>query len=428
MSKINKIWAREILDSRGWPTVEVAGRLDTGQIAVFAVPAGASTGKHEALELRDQDPERFYGKGVLKAVDNVNNILSRAVIGKDPSDQREIDNILRDLDGTENKSKLGANSILSVSGLALKLGAIANGLTLYSWVNSLAKENGLGGYIKIPVPIFNVINGGMHGAANLDFQEFHLVPVSTKTYRESLKMAVEIYMAVGEKLNEKSAVHSVGDEGGYAPHLFSNLDALEILVETIRTTKYQLGEDLFLGLDAAASVFYSGGGYKIRDKTSIMEESAMIEYYISLNEQYHLAILEDPLYEDAWSGWKTLTEKIGHQTVIVGDDLLVTNPERLKKAVLEKACNGILVKPNQVGTIIETIDVIKVAKEAGFKVVVSHRSGETNDWFIADFAVGVGADYVKFGAPARGERVAKYNRLLTIDTELSTYLKNNNGG
>ncbi len=426
MAVISRIWAREILDSRGWPTVEAAGQLDTGQVAVFSVPAGASTGKHEALELRDQDPERFYGKGVLKAVDNVNNILSQAVIGKDPSQQREIDNILIALDGTKNKSKLGANAILAVSGLVLKLGAIANGLTLYSWVSALSKKEGLTAYARTPIPILNVINGGLHGAANLDFQEFHLVPVSTKTYRESLRMAAEIYMAVGEKLSEKSAVHSVGDEGGYAPYLFSNLDALEILVETIKTTKYELGKDLFLGLDAAASVFYSGGGYKIRDKTSIMEESAMIEYYISLNQQYHLAILEDPLYEDAWGGWKTLTEKIGNQTIIVGDDLLVTNTERLKKAVSEKACNGILVKPNQVGTIIETLDVIKAAREAGFKIVVSHRSGETNDWFIADFAVGIGADYIKFGAPARGERVAKYNRLLTVDTELSTYLKNSN--
>ncbi len=426
MSVISKIWAREILDSRGWPTVEAAGQLDTGEVAVFAVPAGASTGKHEALDLRDQDPERFYGKGVLKAVDNVNNILGKAVIGKDPSAQREIDNILMGLDGTENKSKLGANAVLAVSGLVLKLGAIANRLSLYSWVNALANRENLKAYAKIPIPIFNVINGGLHGAANLDFQEFHLVPVSTKTYQESLRMAVEVYMAVGAKLSEKSAVHSVGDEGGYAPHLFSNLDALEILVETIKSTKYELGKDLFLGLDVAASVFFSGAGYKIRDKTSIMEESAMIEYYISLNDQYHLGILEDPLHEDAWGGWKSLTERIGNQTIIVGDDLLVTNSERLKKAISEKACNGILVKPNQTGTIIETIDVIKLAKEAGFKVVVSHRSGETNDWFIADFAVGVGADYVKFGAPARGERVAKYNRLLTIDVELSNYLKNSN--
>lgn len=422
MSVISKIWAREILDSRGWPTVEAAGQLDNGQVAVFSVPAGASTGKHEALELRDQDPERLFGKGVLKAVDNVNNVLGKAISGRDPSLQREIDNILIELDGTKNKSKLGANAILAVSGLVLKLGALANRLTIYSWVNVLAQNEGLASQLRIPTPIFNLINGGLHGAANLDFQEFHLVPVSTKSYRESLRMAAEIYMAVGAKLSEKSAVHSVGDEGGYAPHLFSNMDALEVLVETIKGTKYELGKDLFLGLDAAASVFYSAGSYKIRDKTSLMDEQAMIDYYISLNDQYSLAILEDPLQEDAWDGWKSLTERIGTQTVVVGDDLLVTNLERLKKAVSEKACNGILVKPNQVGTIIETIDVIRAAREAGMKVVVSHRSGETNDWLIADFAVGVGADYVKFGAPARGERVAKYNRLLSIDTELSVYL------
>lgn len=262
MAVISKIWAREILDSRGWPTVEAIGQLDTGEVAVFAVPAGASTGKHEALDLRDQDPERFYGKGVLKAVENVNNILGKAVLGKDPSQQREIDNILIELDGTENKSKFGANAVLAVSGLVLKLAAIANRLTLYSWVNTLARKENLLAYAKIPIPIFNVINGGLHGAANLDFQEFHLVPVSTKSYRDSLRAAVEIYMRVGEKLSEKSAVHSVGDEGGYAPHLFSNLDALEILVETIKTTRYELGKDLFLGLDAAASVFYSGVGIK----------------------------------------------------------------------------------------------------------------------------------------------------------------------
>lgn len=419
MSAISRIWAREILDSRGWPTIEVAGQLDTGQVAIFSVPAGASTGKHEALELRDQDPERFYGKGVLKAVDNVNNVLGKAIVGKDPSLQREIDNILINLDGTDNKSRLGANAILSVSGLVLKLAAIANNSSIYSWVYALCQREGLAVNVRIPIPIFNLINGGLHGAANLDFQEFHIVPVSTKSYIDSLRMAGEIYMALGVKLSEKSAVHSVGDEGGYAPYLFTNMDALEVLVETIKSTRYEVGKDLFLGLDSAASTFYVGGGYKIRDKTSIIDEQAMVDYYVSLNDQYHLAILEDPLHEDAWNGWKSLTEKIGSQTVIVGDDLLVTNLERLKKAIYEKACNGILIKPNQVGTITETIDVVKAAKEAGMKVVVSHRSGETNDWFIADFAVGIGADYIKFGAPARGERVAKYNRLLSIDAELS---------
>jgi enolase len=413
------------LDSRGMPTIEVAGQLDSDQIAVFSVPAGASTGSHEAIELRDQDEDRFYGKGVLKAVNNVNTILAQAVLGKDPSNQEEIDNILINLDGTPNKSKLGANAILAVSGLALRLGAIANNLTLYSWVLSLMKKMGITVYTKIPTPIFNIVNGGLHGASNLDFQEFHIVPVSSKSYSEGLRMAAEIYMVAGNKLRQKGAIHSVGDEGGFAPNLFTNMDALELLVESIKQTRYGLGRDVFLGLDAAASVFYKNGSYQIKDKTSPLDKPAMLEYYKVLNDQYHLAILEDPLEEDDWEGWKKITEMLASETIIVGDDLLVTNPEKVQKAITEKACTAVLVKPNQVGTISETLKVIKLARENGLKIVVSHRSGETNDWFIADFAVGVGADYVKFGAPARGERVAKYNRLLTIESEISAYLKQN---
>lgn len=428
MATIKHIWAREILDSRGLPTVEVAGQLDTGQVAVFSVPAGASTGSHEAIELRDQDNDRFYGKGVLKAVENVNTVLAQAVIGKDPANQEEIDNILLNLDGTPNKSKLGANAILAISGLNLRLGAIANNLTLYSWVFNLAKNMGININFKIPTPIFNVINGGMHGASNLDFQEFHIIPISTKPYSDSLRMAVEIYMIVGDNLRQKGAIHSVGDEGGFAPNLFTNMDALELLVESIKQTKYNLGRDVFLGLDVAASVFYKNGSYHIKDKVSSFDKSAMIEYYKNLNDQYHLALLEDPLYEDDWDGWKKITELLSSQTIIVGDDLLVTNPEKVQKAVVEKACTAVLVKPNQVGTISETLKVIKIAKEGGLKIIVSHRSGETNDWLIADFAVGVGADYIKFGAPARGERVAKYNRLLSIDLELSTYFNQNVSG
>jgi len=425
MATIKQIWAREILDSRGMPTIEAAGQLDSGQIAIFSVPAGASTGSHEAIELRDQDEDRFYGKGVLKAVNNVNTVLAQAVLGKDPSNQEEIDNILINLDGTPNKSKLGANAILAVSGLALRLGAIANNLTLYSWVLSLMKKMGITVYTKIPTPIFNIVNGGLHGASNLDFQEFHIVPVSSKSYSEGLRMAAEIYMVAGNKLRQKGAIHSVGDEGGFAPNLFTNMDALELLVESIKQTRYGLGRDVFLGLDAAASVFYKNGSYQIKDKTSPLDKPAMLEYYKVLNDQYHLAILEDPLEEDDWEGWKKITEMLASETIIVGDDLLVTNPEKVQKAITEKACTAVLVKPNQVGTISETLKVIKLARENGLKIVVSHRSGETNDWFIADFAVGVGADYVKFGAPARGERVAKYNRLLTIESEISAYLKQN---
>jgi enolase len=346
-------------------------------------------------------------------------------LGKDPSNQEEIDNILINLDGTPNKSKLGANAILAVSGLTLRLGAIANNLTLYSWVLSLVKKMGITVYTKIPTPIFNIVNGGLHGASNLDFQEFHIIPVSSKSYSEGLRMAAEIYMVAGDKLRQKGAIHSVGDEGGFAPNLFTNMDALELLVESIKQTRYGLGRDVFLGLDAAASVFYKNGSYQIKDKTSPLDKPAMLEYYKVLNDQYHLAILEDPLEEDDWEGWKKITEMLASETIIVGDDLLVTNPEKVQKAITEKACTAVLVKPNQVGTISETLKVIKLARENGLKIVVSHRSGETNDWFIADFAVGVGADYVKFGAPARGERVAKYNRLLTIESEISAYLKQN---
>jgi len=418
MAKIKNIWARQILDSRGIPTVETACQLDTGHIAVSSVPAGSSTGSHEALELRDKDNPQFKGKAVLGAVSNVNSIIAKTLIGKDPTDQINIDKTLLDLDSTENKSKLGANALLSVSEVVCKSGALISGMTLYSWVHSLSKQVGFEVSFKMPIPLYNMINGGLHGAGNLDFQEFHVIPVSTKKYSEGLRNASEIYMTIGEVLASKGAIHSVGDEGGYAPNLFTNADALHILVDSIKQAGYYLGRDVFLGLDVAANSFYRDGSYSIRDKTTPLDENLMIDYYGSLNDQYHLALLEDPLQEDAWDGWKKLTSRLGMQMIVVGDDLLVTNPQRLSKAIKEKACNAILVKPNQIGTVTETLEVVKMAREANFKVVVSHRSGETNDWFISDFAVGVGADHVKFGAPARGERVAKYNRLLSIEVEL----------
>ena len=262
-----------------------------------------------------------------------------------------------------------------------------------------------------------MINGGLHGAGNLDFQEFHVIPATSKNWTPGLLMGVEIYMTLGKDLKRRGAIHSLGDEGGYAPNLFTNADALEVLVESIRSTNYQLGRDVFLGLDVAANIFYKNGEYKIRDKSSPLKDSELLDYYDFINNQYHLALIEDPFYEDGWESWKLLMKNMPDLTV-VGDDLLSTNPTRIDRAIKEKACNGILVKPNQIGTITETIKVIKMALDAKWKVIVSHRSGETNDWFIADFAVGAGADYVKFGAPARGERVAKYNRLSSIETEL----------
>jgi len=417
MSKITKIWAREILDSRAIPTVEVMAQAESGYVSVSSVPSGASTGAHEAIELRDNDLKRFNGFGVLKAVENINKILGPQIIGFDVLDPFAIDKKLIEIDGTENKSKCGANAILALSEVIIKLGASDSKLTLYSWVNELIKKIGLKSTINIPTPLFNMINGGKHGAGNLDFQEFFIIPASSKTFSEGLQAGVEIYHAIGNNLKRKGAIHSVGDEGGFAPNLFTNADALELFVESVKETNYQMGRDVFLGLDVASDSFYKDGSYQIKDKSSPLDDNGLLEYYKTINNQYHLAVLEDPFYEDGWESWKKLTSEFGNQIVIVGDDLLATNPKRVQKAISEKACNAVLIKPNQIGTISETLSVIKMAREANWKIVVSHRSGETNDTFIADFAVGVGADYVKFGAPARGERVAKYNRLSSIENE-----------
>ena len=420
MSKITHIWAREILDSRSTPTIECACRIDSGHIATFSVPSGTSTGTHEALELRDKDEKRYHGNGVLKAIQNINQVIGPAIIssGINPIDQNAIDKKLIELDGTENKSKLGANSLLAVSCVVLKVGAIASGMTLHQWIAKIAKDKGINTIPHVPTPIFNMINGGLHGAGNLDFQEFFVIPASSKPFSESLRIGSEIYVELGKTLARRGAIHSVGDEGGYAPNLFTNADALEILVEAIRLSNYKIGRDVFLGLDVAASTFYKNGSYNIRDKSAPMTEASLIEFYKQLNDSYHLAILEDPLHEDSWAGWSAITKEMGENLSIVGDDLLVTSPKRVDKAIQTKACNAILAKPNQIGTAMETIEVIKKSLDAKWKVTVSHRSGETNDTFISDFAVGIGADYVKFGAPARGERVAKYNRLSAIEYEL----------
>jgi enolase len=419
MSKIKQVWSREILDSRGIPTVETACMLDNGQVAVSSVPAGTSTGTHEALELRDSNNPRYLGLGVMQAVINVNTILGPAIIGMDPTDQFGIDKKLIDLDGTENKAKYGANAILSVSEVVTKCGAMAAGQPLYAWIYSLASKVGVTQKVKIPTPLFNMINGGKHGAGNLDFQEFWVVPASNKSFTDGLQMGVEIYQTIGENLAHRGAIHSVGQEGGFAPNLFTNTDAFEVFIESIKQTKYSLGRDVFLGLDVAANSFYKDGLYSIKDKSSGMDDSQFLEYYKSFLDQYKLAIIEDAFAEDAWDSWKRLTAEMSGELIIVGDDLLATNLKRVQKAIQEKSCNAAVIKPNQIGTISETLNVVKIAKDALWKIVVSHRSGETNDSFIADFAVGVAADYVKSGAPARGERVAKYNRLSAIEVELS---------
>src|SRR3990170_3442441 len=418
MAKITRVWAREILDSRGIPTVEAGCQLDSGHVVSSAVPAGTSTGTHESLELRDTTNARYLGKGVLQAVNNVNSVLGPAIVGMEATDQEGIDAKLKELDGTENKTKYGANAILSVSMAVCKAGSIASRQNLYVWVNFLAQRAGLKPSLRMPIPLFNMINGGLHGAGNLDFQEFHVIPASSKTWAQSIQTGVEIYLTIGEAMARRGAIHSVGNEGGYAPNLFTNADALEVLVEAIKQTKYAMGRDVFLGLDVAADTFFKDGEYVIRDKSSPMDETQMLEFYKTLNDQYKLAILEDPFAEDEWESWVKVNSLLSSQILIVGDDLLATNPKRVEKAIAEKACNSILVKPNQIGTVTETLQVIKQARDANWKIVVSHRSGETNDSFIADFAVGVGAEYCKFGAPARGERVAKYNRLSAIETEL----------
>jgi len=417
MAKIAKIRAREILDSRGTPTIETTVWLDTGHYGIASAPSGASTGKYEALELRDNDPSRFHGLGVLKAVNNVNQLIASKIIGLDPSQQTALDQTLINLDGTANKSKLGGNSILSVSEAVLKAAAASFNLPVYRYLAQkyqLVKD-----FKKMPNPTFNIINGGAHGAGNLDFQEFHIVPSVRFPYHEALEIGGEIYHSLEKTLQRRRAIHSVGDEGGFAPNLFTNMDALEVILEAIKQTEHKFAQDVFLGLDVAASWFYKNGRYQIKDRAQPFDRKEFIAYYIQLNREYRLFSLEDALEQDDWQGWTQLTSELSSDTLIVGDDLLSTNKSRVEKGIAKKACNAILVKPNQIGTISETIEVIKVCRQAGWKIIVSHRSGETNDTFIADFAVGIAADYTKFGAPARGERVAKYNRLLAIESELN---------
>lgn len=418
MSKVKTIKAREILDSRGNPTVETTVILEDGSSGTASVPSGASLGKYEAVELRDGDPARFGGLGVLRAVANVNQVIGPHLIGFEATKQEEIDETMIKLDGTKDKSKLGANSLLSVSLAAACAAANSSQTPLYHYLNSLFGQSLPTSIEKMPTPTFNIINGGKHGAGNLDFQEFHVVPATIKPYHEALRIGEEIYQALKKVLTYRNAIHSVGDEGGFAPNLFTNLDALEAILEAIKMTSHVFSRDAFLGLDVAATHFKKGDAYQIKDRPIPLSSSEFIEYLQDLNNQYHLLVLEDPLEEDDWEGWIALTQILGAATLVIGDDLLATNRERLEQAIARKACTAILVKPNQVGTLTETLEVVRIARQGGFKIIISHRSGETNDTFIADLAVGVAAEYVKFGAPARGERIAKYNRLLEIEAEL----------
>ena len=417
-SHIYSITAREILDSRGDPTVETTVILMSGYRGTASVPAGTSIGKYEAVELRDRDEKRYNGMGVLRAVQNVNGAINAKLRGMDATNQGLIDKTMVDLDKTPNKSNLGSNAILSVSMAVAAASAAHLHQPLYRYLDTVNGSGKPAPILRIPTPIFNIINGGKHGAGNLDFQEFAVIPASNKSYHQALEIGVEVYQSVKKILIYRNAVHSVGFEGGFAPNLFTNIDAIEILMEAVKATPYQFGVDVFFGLDVAASHFKSDRGYQIKDRAIPFTSADFIDYFKKLHEKYRLLLLEDPLGEDDWDGWVSITRELGTDILIVGDDLLATNPERLQRAVSDKACSAILAKPNQIGTISEFLAVIQLAKQHDIKTVVSHRSGETNDSFIADLAVAVQSDYVKFGAPARGERVAKYNRLLQIEQEL----------
>lgn len=415
---IHSIIAREILDSRGDPTIETLVILNSGYRGTASVPAGTSLGKYEAVELRDHNEKRYGGMGVLKAVQNVNTTIAAKMRGMNAMAQSEIDKSLIALDGTADKHVLGSNSILSVSLACAVASANASRQPLYKYLNTLFQPYMPTPITRIPTPTFNIINGGKHGAGNLDFQEFHVVPASNKKFADALRIGAEIYKAVMQILKYRNAIYSVGYEGGFAPNLFTNMEAIEIMAEAIRNTPYRYGLDVFLGLDLAANSFKKDRGYQIKDKPGLLSSEDFIKYIQEIDKSYKLLLIEDALGEDDWQYWTRLTSVMGKEALIVGDDLLATNPERLQRAIAEKACSAILCKPNQIGSLSEFLQVVTIAKKNDIKTIVSHRSGETNDSFIADLAVAIQSDYVKFGAPTRGERVAKYNRLLQIEQEL----------
>lgn len=415
---IYAITAREVLDSRGNPTIETTVVLNSGYRGTAAVPAGASRGKYEAVEIRDEDPKRYNGMGVLKAVQNVVGIIGPKLRGQDALNQQAIDKVLLQLDGSENKSKLGGNALLSVSMATAIATANHQRIPLYKYINALLGVTLPTKIERMPTPTFNLINGGMHGAGNLNFQEFHVIPATNKPFFQALEMGDEVYHSVKKILEYRNAAISVGDEGGFVPNLYTNTDALEILTEAIRATPYRITVDIFLGLDVAASQFKTARGYEIKDRPSAFSSKDFINFLKEIHQKYRLLLLEDPLEEDDWEAWKEITAELGQEVNIVGDDLLATNPKRLKKAIDQKAVTAILLKPNQICTLTEFLQVVALAKQNGIRCITSHRSGETNDTYIADIAVGIQSEYVKFGAPARGERVVKYNRLLAIEQEL----------
>lgn len=419
--KISKIVAYEILDSRGNPTIEAAITLEDGTKAQAAVPSGASTGSHEALELRDGDKARYSGKGVLKAVANVNDKIAPALIGMDVTDQKAIDQAMLDLDGTENKDSLGANAILAVSMAATKAGALATHIPLYQYIAQLF-GNSTDEYI-LPIPMMNVLNGGKHALGSTDMQEYMIMPVGAPTIAEAVRWGSEIFHTLGKMLQERGFQKTVGDEGGYAPSLKRNEEPLELIIEAIEKSGYKPGEDVAIAQDPAASEFFEDGKYQLKTENKALSSQEMVALYSEWVEKYPIVSIEDGFAEDDWEGFAAQTAAIGDRIQIVGDDLFVTNPKRLEKGIAQKAANSILIKLNQIGTVSETIDTIKMAKAAGMTSVVSHRSGETEDAFIADFVVGAGTGQIKTGSVCRSERVGKYNQLIRIENELGSKAK-----
>jgi enolase len=409
MSTITDVYAREILDSRGNPTVEVDVLLEDGSFGRAAVPSGASTGEHEAVELRDGDAGRYLGKGVQKAVEHVDGVIADALVGMDASDQRQIDMILLALDGTENKSNLGANALLGASMAVAKAAAEFHGLPLFQYLGGVRAS-------LLPTPLMNILNGGRHADNNVDIQEFMIMPIGAESFSEALRMGTETYHALKGVLKGKGLSTSIGDEGGFAPSLSSNEQALDVILEAIEKAGYKAGSDIVLALDVAASEMVKDGSYVMyKSSQETKSTSQMVEWYAKLVEQYPIVSIEDGMGENDWEGWKALTDAIGDKVQLVGDDLFVTNSSFLARGIAEGVANSILVKVNQIGTLTETIDAVALAQRFGYSAILSHRSGETEDTTIADLAVALGAGQIKTGAPCRTDRVAKYNQLLRIE-------------
>ncbi|MCU1755846.1 phosphopyruvate hydratase [Pseudomonas helleri] len=425
MAKIVDIKGREVLDSRGNPTVEADVLLDNGIIGSACAPSGASTGSREALELRDGDKSRYLGKGVLKAVANINGPIRDLLLGKDPVDQKALDHAMIALDGTENKGSLGANAILAVSLAAAKAAAQDQDLPLYAHIANL---NGTPGVYSMPVPMMNIINGGEHADNNVDIQEFMVQPVGAKTFSDALRMGTEIFHHLKAVLKARGLNTAVGDEGGFAPNLASNEDALKVISEAIANAGYTLGTDVTLALDCAASEFYEDGKYNLSGEGQVFNSEGFAEYLKGLTQRYPIISIEDGLDESDWDGWKILTGKIGEKVQLVGDDLFVTNTKILKEGIDKNIANSILIKFNQIGTLTETLEAIQMAKAAGYTAVISHRSGETEDSTIADLAVGTSAGQIKTGSLCRSDRVSKYNQLLRIEEQLGAKAKYNGRG